>query len=91
MANKTQETNDLNRMPPQSIEAEQSVLGALLLDKDAVIKVADLISSDDFYEDRHRIIYQAALQLYDERASIDILTVSNKLEDAGTLEKIGGI
>ncbi len=83
--------NYINRIPPQNLEAEQSVLGSLLLDRDAIIKIADLIASDDFYDERHRIIYLAILALYDERASIDILTVSNKLEEGGNLEKIGGI
>jgi len=82
--------NFINRIPPQNIEAEQSVLGSLLLDRDAVIKIADLITADDFYDDRHRSIYLAIIALYDERSSIDILTVSNKLEEGSTLERIGG-
>src|SRR3990167_6297895 len=95
MAKKTVENqpsnNFINRVPPQSIEAEQSVLGSLLLDRDAIIKIADLITADDFYDDRHRVIYLAVLALYDERASIDILTVSNKLDEGHSLEKIGGM
>ncbi|MEO8065269.1 MAG: replicative DNA helicase [Candidatus Doudnabacteria bacterium] len=83
--------NFINRIPPQNLEAEQSVLGSLLLDRDAVIKIADLITSDDFYDQRHRIIYLGILRLYDERASIDILTVSNVLEEGHSLEKIGGV
>ncbi|MBX4205114.1 MAG: replicative DNA helicase [Candidatus Doudnabacteria bacterium] len=78
------------RIPPQSLEAEQSVLGSLILDRDAIIKIADVISAEDFYEDKHRVIYNAIIRLYDERASIDILTVSNKLEEGSSLEKIGG-
>ncbi len=95
MAKKDQETkpseNFINRIPPQNIEAEQSVLGSLLLDRDGIIKVADQITADDFYDDKHRIIYNAMIKLYDERASIDILTVSNILENGHSLEKIGGI
>ncbi|HEV8601289.1 MAG TPA: replicative DNA helicase [Patescibacteria group bacterium] len=95
MAKKTQEMNPneqaFHRLPPQNAEAEQSVLGSLLLDRDAVIKIADTLSSDDFYDDRHRIIYLAIIKLYDERSSIDILTVSNKLDEGSSLEKIGGI
>jgi replicative DNA helicase len=83
--------NFINRIPPQNLEAEQSVLGSLLLDKDSIIKIADIISSDDFYDDKHRIIYLAILKLYDERSSIDILTVSNILEEGSSLEKIGGV
>lgn len=81
----------INKLPPQSIEAEQSVLGSLILDKDAIIKIADIIAADDFYEEKHRLIFLAILALYDERSSIDILTVSNKLEEGASLEKVGGI
>jgi replicative DNA helicase len=83
--------NLTSRIPPQNLEAEQSVLGSLLLDKDAVIKIADICSSDDFYDDKHKKIYLAILKLFDERSSIDILTVSNKLEEAKSLEQIGGM
>src|SRR6185436_15349603 len=83
--------NYTNRIPPQNLEAEQSVLGSLLLDRDAVIKIADTIASDDFYDDKHRVIYQSVLALYDERASIDILTVANKLTEGHSLDKIGGM
>jgi hypothetical protein len=82
--------NWAGRIPPQSLEAEQSVLGSLILDRDAIIKIADILSTEDFYEEKHRIIYSAIIRLYDERASIDILTVSNKLEEGASLEKIGG-
>jgi replicative DNA helicase len=88
--NNQPEPGGINRMPPQNPEAEQSVLGSLLLDKDAVIKIADIIYADDFYDERHRLIYLAILALYDERASIDILTVSNKLEESSVLDRIGG-
>src|SRR5690606_6241729 len=78
------------RLPPQNIEAEQSVLGSLMLDKDAIIKVADLIEADDFYYDKHALTYKAMLELYQERSSIDVLTVSNKLDELGKLEQVGG-
>lgn len=95
MAKKTQENKPsesyINRIPPQNIEAEQSVLGSLLLDRDAIIKIADILSAEDFYEEKHKIIYLAILRLFDERSSIDILTVSNKLEEGASLDKIGGI
>ncbi|MBI3952511.1 MAG: replicative DNA helicase [Candidatus Doudnabacteria bacterium] len=95
MAKRSTETNEIdritNRVPPQNLEAEQSVLGSLLLDKDAVIKIADIVYPDDFYDEKHKIIYQAILRLYDERSSIDVLTASNKLEEGASLEKIGGL
>lgn len=95
MAKKTTENKPsedfLNRLPPQNLEAEQSVLGSLMLDRDAIIKVADTLSSEDFYDDKHRVIYLAILRLYDERSSIDVLTVANKLDEGASLDKIGGM
>ncbi|PIR73306.1 MAG: replicative DNA helicase [Candidatus Moranbacteria bacterium CG10_big_fil_rev_8_21_14_0_10_35_21] len=78
------------KMPPHNIEAEQSVLGALMLDKDAIIKVADLLKTGDFYKDAHNTIYDAILELYEEREPIDVLSLSNKLEEKKQLERIGG-
>jgi replicative DNA helicase len=86
-----QNFNLINRVPPQNLEAEQSVLGSLMLDRDAIIKIADILSAEDFYEEKHRIIYLAILKLYDERSSIDILTISNKLDEGSSLEKVGGM
>ncbi|HDZ85552.1 MAG TPA: replicative DNA helicase [Candidatus Moranbacteria bacterium] len=78
------------RVPPHSIEAEQSVLGSLMLDKDAIIKMADLVKVGDFYKDDHNTIYEAMLELYEEREPIDVLSISSKLEDKKKLEQIGG-
>jgi len=85
----TKNTNDL-RVPPQNIEAERSVLGALMLDKDAIIKVANLIRNGDFYKDDHNMIYEAMVELYEQREPIDLLSLSNRLEEKGQLEKVGG-
>ncbi|HLD91895.1 MAG TPA: replicative DNA helicase [Patescibacteria group bacterium] len=84
--------NDTNqiRIPPHSQEAEQSVLGALLLDKDAVIAVAEFLLSEDFYDERHKEIYEAILTLFEERSAVDVLTVSNKLKKNKSLKKVGG-
>jgi len=78
------------RVPPQNIEAERSVLGALMLDKDAIIKVANLIRIGDFYKDDHNLIYEAMIDLYEKREPIDVLSLSNLLEERGKLDKIGG-
>jgi len=78
------------RVPPQNLEAEQSVLGSLMLDKDAIIKIADLLKPGDFYKDDHNLIYETMLELYEEREPIDVLSLSNKLEEKKKLEKIGG-
>ncbi len=78
------------KVPPHSDEAEQSVLGSLMLDKDAIIKIADLVKIGDFYKDDHNTIYEAMLELYEEREPIDVLSISSKLEDKKKLEQIGG-
>ena len=80
----------IDRLPPQSIEAEQSVLGALLIDRDAVIEVADFLRPQDFYRQAHGTIYQAVLDLYDKREPVDIVTVSEVLERNDALEQVGG-
>ena len=69
------------RVPPQNIEAEQSVLGSLMIDKDAIIKVADFVKPNDFYKDAHNIIYEAILDLYEKREPLDVLSISNQLEE----------
>jgi replicative DNA helicase len=83
-------SNENLRVPPQNIDAERSVLGALMLDKDAIIKVANLIRVGDFYNDHHNMIYEAINELYEKRDPIDVLSLSNRLEEKGQLEKIGG-
>lgn len=83
-----EQTNQV-RVPPHSQEAEESVLGAMLLDKDAVIAVAEFLLPDDFYDERLREIYQACLDLYEERTPIDVLTVVERLKKRKGLKKIG--
>jgi replicative DNA helicase len=85
----TKNTENL-RVPPNNIEAEQSFLGSLMLDKDAIIKVADLVRIGDFYKDAHNAIYEVMLELYEEREPIDVLSLSNKLEEKNQLERVGG-
>ncbi len=78
------------RLPPQNIEAEMSVLGSLMLDKDAIVKIADLVRPDDFYKDANRLIYETMLDLFEDREPIDVLSLSNKLEEKKKLEEVGG-
>jgi replicative DNA helicase len=78
------------RIPPHNLEAEASVLGSLMLDKDAVIKIADILKVGDFYKDDHNLIYETMLALYEEREPIDVLSLANKLEERGQLERVGG-
>jgi replicative DNA helicase len=78
------------RIPPHDLEAEQAVLGAILIDKDAVSAVSQLIASDNFYDPRHRDIYDAMLTLYEERKPLDLLTITDILKKRKKLDKIGG-
>jgi replicative DNA helicase len=82
--------NENVKVPPQNIEAERSVLGALMLDKDAIIQVANLIRLGDFYNDNHNLIYEAMNELYEKREPIDVLSLANRLEEKGQLDKVGG-
>ena len=76
----------LGKIPPQNTEAEQCMLGCLMLDKDAIIKVADFIKAEDFYKDIHQEIYQAMSDLYERSNPIDILSVSARLKEKNKLE-----
>lgn len=78
------------KIPPQNIEAEQSVLGSLLLDKDAIVKIAEVLAPEHFYREQHGEIYRAILTLYEKRQPADLVTVSDMLKKAGTLELAGG-
>ena len=82
--------NKLHRLPPQNLEAEQSLLGSLMIDKNAIIKIADMIKTRDFYKKAHQDIYQTILELFEKRESIDFLSVSDSLKNKKLLEKIGG-
>lgn len=81
------QTNKI-RTPPHSTEAEESVLGAMLLDKDAVIAIAEFLSASDFYDERYKDIFQACIDLYEERIPIDVLTVSDKLKKSKASKNI---
>ena len=80
----------IDRLPPQSIEAEQSVLGSILIDRDAVIEVAEFLKADDFYRQAHGKVYAVILGLFERREPIDIVTVAEALERDGDLEAVGG-
>ena len=78
------------RIPPHDEEAEQAVLGAILIDKDAIISVSQLISPDNFYDRRHQEIYSAMTSLYEERKPIDLLTVTDVFKKKKMHERVGG-
>ena len=81
----------LDRMPPQNIEAEQSVLGAVLIEQSSIAKISDLLNPEDFYREAHRLIYRAVLGLFERSEAIDFITVVDILRRENTLEQAGGI
>ena len=88
--NKNPDFETTEKLPPQNVEAEQSVLGALMIDKNAIIKIADLVNEEDFYKDSHGKIYKTMLYLYEHHEPIDLLSLSNRLKETNNLEEIGG-
>jgi replicative DNA helicase len=78
------------KLPPQSIEAEKSILGCLMLDKEAIFKVYDFLKPDDFYKKSHQEIYNVMTELFKKGEPIDFLSVSNRLKEKNLLEEVGG-
>jgi len=82
--------SSMAKLPPQNLETEASLLGCLLIDKDAIFKIADILLPEDFYKDSHGMIYSAMRELYIHHEPIDILTLTTKLEEKNQLEALGG-
>ena len=82
---------DTNRIPPHSVESEQSILGSIILDKDAIITVAEIINPGDFYKEAHKIIYESMLSLNSSNEPIDLITLIEELRKEGHLDNVGGI
>ena len=82
---------DISRIPPHSVESEQSILGSIILDKDAIITVAETINPSDFYKEAHKIIYESMLKLNSNNEPIDLITLIEELRKEGHLDNIGGI
>lgn len=80
----------LQKLPPQNLEAEQAVLGAVLIENDAINKIVDILSPDDFYKEAHRRIYSAMLGMFESSEPIDLVTLTNALRGAKSLENVGG-
>ena len=81
---------ELGRLPPQALDLEESVLGALMLEKEALTNIIDILKPENFYKDAHKEIYQAIIDLFNNSQPIDLLTVTNQLKKNGTLDIIGG-
>ncbi len=84
------ELRPAGRVPPHNYEAEESVLGGILIDGEALIKIADLLEPDDFYRDRHGLVYTAMIDLYQKSEPIDVLSVVNRLKEKQQLDSVGG-
>lgn len=90
MATLDNTTSMMEKIPPQNNEAEQSLLGSLLIDRDAIIKVIDIVHAQDFYRETHRMIFEAMLELFSQHEPIDILSLTNRLSEMKQLETVGG-
>ncbi len=81
----------IERVPPQNIEAEQAVLGAMLIKKEAIAEVSQILRPADFYREAHRIVYETMLELFNKNEAVDLITVTEQLRKSDQLEKAGGI
>lgn len=79
------------RVPPQNLEAEQSVLGAMLIDRNAIVSVSSLIIAEDFYSEKHHQLYAAITALFNRGEPVDLITVQDELKKRGHLDDIGGL
>ena len=78
------------KIPPHDLEAEQSLLSAVLIDDEAIIKVSDHLKPESFYKRNHQLIYESMVQLYESREAIDVVTLTNQLKKNKALTKVGG-
>lgn len=83
--------NEFDRLPPQDIEAEKAVLGAILIENEAINTVLEIINENDFYRETHKVIFKAMLELYSKNEAIDLITTVNTLKNNKQLEDVGGI
>lgn len=80
----------MDRLPPQNLEAEISLLGSLLIDPEAIVKVADAVRGEDFYKDAHRVVFETIVELFERHEPIDLLSLGNRLDERDKLSTIGG-
>jgi len=83
-------STSIERVPPQNLEAEQGVLGSMLLDRDAIARVVELVRPEDFYRDAHRRIYETVVELFERGEPVDLITATDRLRDKGQLDDVGG-
>ncbi len=90
MAKKKSNNLPGGKLPPQNLEAENATIGAILIDKDAILSVVEILSSDDFYDNRNGTIYKAIISLFEKRVPIDMVTLTDQLEKENELQNAGG-
>lgn len=83
--------DNLIKIPPHNLEAEQYVLGSMLLDREIIVSISSIIKKEDFYSEAHKEIYGAICELFEKSKPVDIITVAEELNKKGILEKVGGI
>ena len=83
--------DSIGKVPPHDIQAEQAVLGSMLLDKDAVIDAIEVLREESFYREDNRMIFSAILSLYAKSEPIDLITVKSELTENGNFDKVGGL
>src|SRR5512142_1907431 len=83
-------TTPLDRMPPHSVEAEEAVLGSILIDPEAIYRVSGFLKAEDFYIVKNQWVWEAGLALHERREPIDFVTLTRELEARGQLAEIGG-
>ena len=81
----------IDRLPPQNIEAEQCVLGAMLIEKTAIAKVAEVLRAEDFYKEIHKIIFNSMMEIHRKNEAVDLITLVEALKKAGKLDEVGGV
>lgn len=82
--------SEYGKMPPQAVDLEEAVLGALMLERDAFTVIGDLLEPDTFYKDAHQRIFRAIHKLFVNDDPVDLLTVSESLKQSGELDQVGG-
>ena len=81
----------IERIPPQNIEAEQAVLGAMLIKKEAVVEAMEILRPEDFYRDAHRVVFEAIMAVFQNDSAVDMITVTEQLKKSDLLDKAGGV
>ncbi|HHW27370.1 MAG TPA: replicative DNA helicase [Firmicutes bacterium] len=84
-------SSTLERVPPQNLEAEESVLGSMLIEKEAVMTAAEILTPEDFYKETHRVIFRRMMEMASVPEAVDVVTLADRLRASGELEKVGGV